>query len=137
MIPYHTHVSKLAGTRSYKDIYRNALAVYSQVKRKTKRQPYARSAYFNKQKIFFTFFWKHLFDYSHKVRIERLKYFEATLDLIKNSKNAPESKDNPNNIDEILHRFAGLTKEKELFMVQIKENKRTGKKFLMSIFPFK
>ena len=86
MIPYRTHQSKLPGTRAFKDIYKSSMAVYkSEVLRKTKRQPYLRSAYFNKQKIFFTFFWKHIFDYLYVVRIERLQYFEAAIELIKNS----------------------------------------------------
>ena len=40
-----------------------------------------------------------------------------------------------NKSGEILHRFAGSTKEKELFFVQIKEDKKTGQKYLISIFP--
>ena len=38
---------------------------------------------------------------------------------------------------EILHRFAGLTKNRELFYVQIKEDKRSGRKYFMSCFPEK
>lgn len=134
MIPYQTHTSRLTGTRSFKDMYKKAMIVFKPIKKRTKRQPYVRSAYFNKEKVFFTFFWKHLFDYPHRIRIDRLEYFAAAIDLIKNSRNSPISKENPNNREEILHRFAGLTREKELFFVQVKENKRTGKKFLMSAF---
>lgn len=47
----------------------------------------------------------------------------------------PKSKENPNEPSEILHRFAGTTKEKDLFYVHIKEDKRTGQKYLISIFP--
>jgi len=35
----------------------------------------------------------------------------------------------------MLHRFAGLTKEKELFYVQVKKEKKSGKKYFMSCFP--
>ena len=87
----------------------------NKIKKQTKRRPYVRSTYFNKQKIFFDFFWKHLFQ--------------------KNPKNHPLSEENPHKKSEILHRFAGLTKDKELFYVQIKENKRNNKKYFMSCFP--
>jgi hypothetical protein len=68
-------------------------------------------------------------------KTRRLQYFAAAIDLILNCRNSPVSKENPNAPAEILHRFYGLTQEKYLFCVQIKEIKSTGKKFLMSIFP--
>jgi len=78
--------------RRYGEIRNNALFVFNQIKKKTKRKPYIRSAYFNKQKIFFDYFWMHLFQKNPKERIKRLKYFEASIDLIKNSKNHPFSR---------------------------------------------
>ncbi len=36
-----------------------------------------------------------------------------------------------------LHRFYGQTKSGELFCVQIKQDKRTGRKDFMSVFPSK
>lgn len=47
----------------------------------------------------------------------------------------PTSKQNPNKPAEILHRFAGLTKDKEIFFVQIKEDKKTDQRHLLSVFP--
>ncbi len=67
--------------------------------------------------------------------MRRMKFFACGIELIKKSKQEPISKENPNKHGEILHRFAGSTKDKELFFVQIKEEKSTGKKFLISIFP--
>jgi hypothetical protein len=134
MIPYPTKVKKLPGT-SYAEVREHAMFLFNQIKRKTKRRPYIRSAYFNKQKVFFDFFWQHLFQKSHKERVRRLKYFEAALEVIRNSRNHPASEENPHKKGEILHRFAGLTKDKELFYVQIKEDKRSGKKYFMSCFP--
>jgi hypothetical protein len=55
--------------------------------------------------------------------------------LIKNSKFEPITKENPNKPSEILHRFAGVTKDNDLFFVHIKEDKRSGQKWLMSVFP--
>ncbi len=67
--------------------------------------------------------------------MRRLKYFAAALELIQRSKFDPSSKENPNKPNEILHRFAGSTAEKELFYVQIKEDKQTGQKYFISVFP--
>jgi len=133
MIPYKTKTKKLAGT-SYKEIWKKAQGVYSQIKRRTKRKPYIRSAYFNKQKIFFDLFWVHLAQKAHSTRVKRLKFFSCAIDLIRHSRNTPISKFNPHRKTEILHRFMGITKDKELFFVQIKEDMRTNRKHLMSIF---
>ncbi len=67
--------------------------------------------------------------------MRRLKYYSAAIELIQRSKFAPHSKENPNKPLELLHRFAGITDEHLLFYVQIKENKRSGRKDLISIFP--
>lgn len=134
MIPYQTKSTKLTGT-SYGEVLNHAKFLFRQIKRKSKRRPYIRAAYFKKQKIFFDYFWYHIFQKSPKERYIRLKYFSAALELISKTMNSPISKQNLNKKDEILHRFAGLTLEKELFYLQIKEDKRSGKKYFMSCFP--
>ncbi|MHA1410799.1 MAG: hypothetical protein ACTSQY_10920 [Candidatus Odinarchaeia archaeon] len=134
MIPYPTKVKKLSGS-NYAEVRGSAMFLFNQIKRKTKRRPHIRSAYFNKQKIFFDYFWQHLSQKGPKERFKRLKYFGAAIEVIKDSRNQPSSKQNVNKPNEILHRFAGLTKDKELFYVQIKEDKRSGRKFFMSCFP--
>jgi len=134
MIPYQTKAKRLPGT-SYAEVRTNAIFLFNQIKKRTKRRPYIRSAYFNKQKIFFDYFWQHLHQKGPKERFKRLKYFNAAIEVMKNSRNQPSSKQNPNKPNEILHRFAGLTKDKELFYVQIKENKKSGRKYFMSCFP--
>ena len=136
LIPCQTKSKKLSGT-SYKEVFKKARAVFSEIKHRTKRRPYIRSAYFHKQKIFFDFFWIHLAQKQIPERVRRLRYFKAAIELIRKSRNHPQSMQDPNKPEEILHRFAGSTKEKELFFVQIKEHKRTGRKQLMSIFPAK
>lgn len=136
MIPYQTNKKKLPGT-SYAESRNQALTIFGQIKKRTKRKPYIRSVYFKKQKIFFDYFWTHLNQKSPKERAKRLKYFECAIDLIKNSRNQPHIEVNRNKPNEILYRFGGLTKEKELFYVQIKENKRSKRKYLMSCFPAK
>ena len=123
MKAYQTKISKLPGT-SYAEVRKQAITVFNQLKKRTKRRPYARSAYFNKQKIFFDYFWPHLYQKNPEERFKRLKYFSAAIEVIKNSRITPTSKENPNNRSEILHRFLGLTKNKGLFYVQIKEDKK-------------
>lgn len=134
MIPYQTKSSRLPGT-SFREVKKAALQIFKEVERKTKRKPYVRSAYFAKKKVFFDFFWKHLYQKNPVERTKRLKYFKCALELIGNSRNKPESKEHPHNKSEMLHRFGGLTKGGELFFVQIKEDKKTGKLDLMSVFP--
>ena len=137
MKAYKTKVAKLKGT-DFHEVRKKAFALYTQIKRRSKRRPYIRSTYFKKDKIFLALFWQHLFDKQKwQDRMRRLKYFEASIELIRHSKFEPKSKDNPNKADEILHRFTGITKENEVFYVQIKENKRNGQKHLISIFPDK
>lgn len=70
----------------------------------------------------------------HNNEMKRIKFFPCALELIRKSRNKPSIKQNPNNKNEKLYRFYGLTKEKEEFCVQIKENTKTRKKYLMSIF---
>jgi len=136
MIPYQTKINKFSGT-DYREARKQAITVFNRIKRRTKRRPYIRSAYFNKQKIFFDYFWKHLFEKNFKIRTRRLKYFPCAIDLIKNSRIAPTSKENIDNRNEILHRFMGQTTNKEIFFVQIKEDKKSSKKYFMSCFPLK
>jgi len=137
MIPYQTRAAKLPGTK-YKEVYENAQTAFREIKNKTKRRPYVRSSYFRKQKIFFDYFWDHLWRTGgYKERTKRLKYFKAAIEVLERSKNEPASKENPNKKSEILHRFAGLTKNKEPFYVQVKEDKPTGRKYFMFCFPSK
>ncbi|MBU0731510.1 hypothetical protein KKC88_01350 [Patescibacteria group bacterium] len=133
---YQTNKYKLSGS-NYREVRKQAIFCFNDVRRGTKRKPYLRSAYFKKQKIFFDFFWDHLLQKNPKERFIRLKYLSAAIDLVKNSRNHPISKQNPNIPKEILHRFKGYTKEKEIFYVQIKENKQNGKKYFISCFPGK
>lgn len=135
MKTYQTKTTKLAGTE-FKEVHRKAFRLYQDIRRRSKRRPYIRSAYFKKDKIFLGLFWQHLYEKKHYIdQMRRMKLFACGIELIRSTRYEPESKENPNKRSEILHRFAGITKEQELFFVQIKEDKRTGEKFLISIFP--
>lgn len=131
---YQTKIKKLAGT-DYREVYPKAFAVYKQIRSKSKRRPYVRSAYFKKDKVFIDYFWQHLWQKTWPDRFRRLKYYACAVDLIQNSRVEPVSKPNPNKPKEILHRFAGATPDKELFFVQISEDSKTGNKGFVSVFP--
>jgi hypothetical protein len=131
---YQTKIKRLPGT-DYREVYPKAFSIYKEIRAKTKRRPYLRSAYFNKEKVFIDYFWQHLWQKIWPDRFRRLKYYACAIDLIQNSRAEPVSKPNPNRPREILHRFAGLTPEKDLFHVQISEDTKTGRKDFTSVFP--
>ncbi|MBI5754090.1 hypothetical protein HZA40_03040 [Candidatus Peregrinibacteria bacterium] len=132
---YHTKIAKLKGT-DYREILKKAFRYYDEIRLSTKRKAYVRSAYFNKSKIFLELFWHHLFSKENRAdRTRRMKFLPCSIELIRKSHVQPISKDNPNKNGELLHRFAGLSIEKELFFVQVKEDKKSGKKWFISCFP--
>lgn len=134
MIAYKTKSKELAGT-NLGEVYKNAWKLYHEIEKKTRRKPYIRSAYFKKEKVFFDYFWTHLTQKGPKERFKRLKLFRPSLAVIQSSRNKPVIKSNPNNKNELLYRFAGQTREGKLFIVQIKENLKNRRKYLMSCFP--
>jgi hypothetical protein len=64
-----------------------------------------------------------------------LRYLPAAIDLLEHSRNNPETVINVEAKAELFHRFHGITKEKSKFVVQIKQIKRSGKLYLMSVYP--
>jgi len=135
MRAYKAKAKRLSGT-DFHDVNEKAYGLYCQIKKKSKRRPYVRSAYFKKDKIFLELFWSHLFEKQNwRDRIRRSRYFPAAIELIQRTSFEPVSKENPNRSSEILHRFSGITADSHLFFVQIKEEKRSGQKFFMSVFP--
>lgn len=133
IIPYQTKIAVLTGT-SFEEVAKKARRVFTEISKKTKRQAYVRSAYFKREKVFLNYYWPHLNQKEKRDRIRRLKLLPCALELIERSRNHPTMRVNPNNKHEILYRFAGLTSGKELFRVQIKENTKTGNRYLMSTF---
>lgn len=132
---YKTKTKRISGS-DFREVNRKAVYIYSKIKKKSKRRPYVRSAYFKKEKIFLELFWKHLYGKENwRDRMRRLKYFEAAIELIQKSRFKPVSRENPNKPREMLHRFYGITADSELFFVQIKENAKNRQKFMISIFP--
>lgn len=135
MKAYKTKTNKYPGSE-FHEVNKKAHRYYRKLKSKSRRRAYVRSAYFKKDKIFIDYFWSHAFEKKNwRDRMRRLKYLACAIELVRNSRFEPTSKENPNNRSEILHRFAGITAENDLFYVQIKEDKRSGQKFLISVFP--
>jgi hypothetical protein len=134
MVAYKTNRQKLPGT-SFKEVEQAARAIFRQIKSRSKRTPYVRSKYFRKEKVFLNIFWQHLHEKHEKDRVRRLKFYDCAIDLIQHSTLAPETRENFQNKDELLHRFLGQTKSGDQFVVQIKEDKRSGRKDLISIYP--
>ncbi len=131
---YQVKTKKFTGTQ-YAEIYKKAFVIYKKIKSKTKRRPYIRSAYFDKEKIFLELFWQHLHEkLNFRDKARRVKYFACAIELIQNSKYEPSTKINPNKKSETLYRFSGVLNTGEIFYVQIKEEK-DGQKWLVSVFP--
>lgn len=131
---YQTKATLLAGT-NYTEVCRKARAIYKQISSRTKRKPYIRSAFFNKEKVFLDYFWQHIFEKRRGDRQRRLAYYECALELLQKSKIAPISLVNVDNKSEILHRFAGITKSGKKFFVQVKEDIKSRQKHFISLFP--
>lgn len=134
MKAYLTKAQPLPGS-NVKEISSLARKIYNNIKVRSKRRPYVRSNYFRKDKVFIDYFWGHLWQKNWRDRTRRLRYYHCAIDLIRKSNVDPVSKENPNNKYEILHRFAGITFQRELFYVQISENKKSGQKKFISVFP--
>ena len=134
---YRAKAGKIKGT-DFHEVWKEAYGLYIKIKKQSKRKPYIKSEYFNKEKVFLSLFWTHLFGKENwKDRMRRLKYYATAIELIRYNKFHPTSRANPNRPDEILYRFTGLTKEEDVFYVQIKENKHSRRKDMISIFPKK
>lgn len=119
-----TNFSK--GNKKVREIFRD-------LEKKTKRKSYIRTPYFDKEKIFFDYFFPHLNQKSRKTKLDRLKFFPCALELIQKTRYEPSVRVNLHGNNETLYRFGGITPNEKKFLVQIKEKKK-GNKFLMSVF---
>jgi hypothetical protein len=134
MQAYKTKTKRLTGT-TYGELFPKAFEIYKEIKKQTKRKPYVRSAYFNKDKVFLDLFWSHFHSKNAKDKARRLKFYPCALDLIKNCKISPSTFENPMSKNDLLHRWYGLSKDGSLFIVQIKESKSNDQKYFISVFP--
>lgn len=135
-IIYKTKLHKLPGAH-WHQIIKAAFGQYKIIKSKSKRRPYVRSAYFKKEKIFLALFWHHLHEKTNlRDKTRRLKYFPCAIELIENSKIKPTAQISKEEPWINLYRFAGIAPDGNRFFVQIKENIKSGQKWLISIFPW-
>lgn len=133
---YQTKIEKISGT-DFREVHQKALFHYSLIRKRSRRRPYIRSAFFNRKKVFLNLFWAHLYEKPNfRDKTRRLRFFPCALDLLSRSRFRPMSKPNPNRNSEILHRFSGVTPTGEFFIVQVKEIKRSNQKYFMSVFPY-
>jgi hypothetical protein len=118
-------------------IEEQARALYKAVARQTKRNPYVRSRYFKKDKIFLELFWVHVKQKHANEQKRRLKLYPCAIDLLKNTACKPDEFHDSRKSNERYYRFYGITDNGVTFCVQVKEDKRTGNKHFMSVFPMK
>lgn len=104
-------------------------------KRTPRRSPYVRSKYFNKDKVFINTFWDHLKQKSTGDRRRRLVLFACGIDLIRHNTEPPTAVKHRASGNETLYRFDGLSLDGAPYAVQVKENIRSSRKDLISIFP--
>ena len=130
---FHSKYDKLPGS-DYSELTKAMWRIYNDIRKRTNRKPYIRSPYFKKSKVFLETYIQHLNQKTRRDRMRRIRYFLCGVDLLRNSREIPESRSSPNSRSEIVHRFAGKTKSGEIFYVQVREDRR-GNKYLMSIFP--
>lgn len=133
MRKYRSKARLLAGT-SYSEVVAIARREHKKIEKLTKRQPYVRSTYFNKDKVFISTFWTHIMQKNPKERTKRLKLYNAAIDLMRNSRCEPETIFSQGDLSILLHRFYGVTKDNIEYCVQIKQHKRSGRKDFMSVF---
>ncbi len=119
---------------SYDEVVAHARKEFNTIRKITKRQPYVRSKYFRGDKIFVTLFWDHIMQKHRKERMKRLKFYSAAIDLLRNTTSGSDMIFDAKNLDIMLHRFYGKTKDGHEFCVQVKEDKRSGRKDFMSVF---
>jgi len=136
-VVYKSKYGLLPGT-SYEETMRVARKEFHKVqKRNPRRQPYVRSRYFSTDKVFINIFWNHLVQKRKGEQMKRAKLLASALDLIRNTSSPPETILKQGNLNEILHRFKGISSDGTYFYIQIRQNKKTGRKDFMSVFPAK
>lgn len=96
---YKSKLDKVPGT-SYKEVMMAVGREYHAIQKRTpRRQPYIRSRYFRKDKIFVNQYFEHLNQKNAADRLRRLKYFSPAIDVIRNCPVAPIALQSPGKAD--------------------------------------
>lgn len=134
---YRCVKSSLIPGNSYERVNKPARLVHNKITRKnTRRQPYVRSKYFKGDKVFVNIFWNHMAQKRRGEQIRRAKLYECAIELLINNLLPPETTVKNNRSNELLYRFRGQVNG-IIFFVQVKQNKKSGRKDFMSVFPKK
>ena len=132
---YHSKLGKMPGT-SHAEVVHLARHEYHLIQKRTpRRHAYVRSQYFRRDKVFVNQFWEHLKQKRGGDQLRRLKLYSCAIDLIRNTTASPDTIFGYDDMNIALHRFYGQTKDGEYYCVQIKQDKRTGRKDFMYVFP--
>lgn len=107
------------------------------LEKRTKRRPYIRSAYFQKEKVFFDYFWQHLQRKALPDRARRLRFFPCAIELVRKSRLEPQTYLSAGTPIMIQHVFFGETTEHQHFAVVVSHDKRRGTKQLLTCYPLK
>jgi len=118
---------------NYAEIVRKARRIYHDLSRQTRRDPFIRSFYFNKEKVFLNSFCGHLNTKRQKDRKRRLKFYGCAIELIERNRLRPEAPFKSKS--EQIFRFKGVAADSQQFIVQIREEMKTGRKYFTSVFP--
>ena len=118
---------------NYAEIVKKARRIYHELTRQTKRDPFIRSSYFDKEKVFLNPFWSHINIKRQKDRKRRLVFYGCAIELIIENRTLPDIPFKSKT--EQLFRFKGVSADGQEFTVQIREELRTGKKYFTSVFP--
>lgn len=130
---YKSKYSLISGS-DIAEVIKNARKEYTKIQHLTRRQPYIRSVYFSKDKIFLSVFWHHLAQKHRAEKFVRAQLFLVAVDLMRKTTIEPETRIT-NGV--LLHRFMGESKEGIRYYVQVKQEKKSGRKDFMSAFPVK
>lgn len=134
---YQTRIGRVTGS-SFSELRKKAMRIFDEIKNRSKRKPYIRSLYFKKEKIFLEYFWEHLFTkQNRRDRMRRLRFYGAAIELLQNGTLAPLTEKHPDGSGDMLYRFYGKTPDGAAFIVQIKEHRKSGQRFFISVFPEK
>jgi hypothetical protein len=136
MNSYKTKATTLKGT-SYEELVKVSRKKYGEVKSQSRRSPYVKSKYFNGSKVFLNLFWDHIVQKRRGERVKRLVFYGCALELIKETRIPPEVAVKEKLVKVLYYRFNGISRDGLEFIVQVKENKSTGRKDFMSVFPKK
>ncbi|MGI9028303.1 MAG: hypothetical protein ACR2FM_05705 [Candidatus Saccharimonadales bacterium] len=134
---YNSKEKEISGS-SLGEVMKHARYEYHVIQKyNPRRLSYVRSPYFGRDKIFISTFWTHLGQKGPRDKFRRTRLFSCAIDLIKFTRHRPDITEHASLPGALLYRFYGLSTGGNLFVVQIKENKKSGRKDFISVFPIK